>query len=790
MNTSSDFDLQPDPRILPMLGEINLAQWRCLAELVDNGVDGFLSMIRAGQTPADPEITVNLPMKDDASARVTVSDNGPGMTPDRLERAVRAGWSGNNPIESLGMFGMGFNIATARLGTVTTVWTSQKAESEEHGLRVDFDELRRQGHFRTPRLTRPKTDASMSGTSIAIERLKPEQRAWLAKPANRAAVKEELSRAYSSMLRHGGVPITFKLVLNGKRVPAVNHCVWDDTRSVETSRHGTVFAVQKIDQHLPDRPFCIACWQWLAAGEASCPACGSAANVVLRKRYVHGWIGLQRYLSSTDYGIDFIRNGRKIEIGNRDLFLWKDPNSGAMEIEYPIDDPRQRGRFVGEIHLDHCRVTYMKDRFDRTDPAWDEMVGIVRGEGPLQPQKAASLGYSANESPLFKLYQAFRRSSPPKARVAGGWANVLSVKDNDLAEEMAKKFHEGIPEYQPDTKWWELIQEEDNRLLTASSAGVPSPGGSGLPGFSAVPGATATATGPTPVPPVAPAAVPAPPPPKRTPLPSLTREYRHDATSLRWDVRAFEVSTSDPDLGTSTRPWLLRKLPDGTDQFFVNPAHSIFRSATMTVLDALLCELAYKAADFTRSLSNAPSFSEILAELRDRYGGSLKLDPVALGNSTEIVFRGIARAWPVGLDSADTNKLFNDMPSTDREAIHHRMATRSVANPQQVISEGRFLEFAPPRVIVDFVLSHPDLFFDGRCWEDTYAGLDYLHPAATEEARKRVLQTYESLLADAVWLSEQDAADLEAAPRERVLRAALAVELLAPMPAEGTGEQT
>ena len=103
MTISTEFDLQPDPRILPMLGEINLAQWRCLAELVDNGADGFLSMMRTGTAPVDPEISINLPMKDDASARVTVSDNGPGMEPGRLERAVRAGWSGNNPVDSLGM---------------------------------------------------------------------------------------------------------------------------------------------------------------------------------------------------------------------------------------------------------------------------------------------------------------------------------------------------------------------------------------------------------------------------------------------------------------------------------------------------------------------------------------------------------------------------------------------------------------------------------------------------------------------------------------------------------------
>lgn len=786
MSAPVDFDLQPDPRILPMLGEINLAQWRCLAELVDNAVDGFLSMIRADDVPGDPEISVSVPMKNDPSARVTVSDNGPGMAPDRLERSVRAGWSGNNPVDSLGMFGMGFNIATARLGTVTTVWTSRKDEAEEHGLRIDFDELRKQGHFRTPRLTRTKTDPTMSGTSITIERLKPDQRAWLVKHGNRSTVKQELAKAYSSMLRPNGVPMSFKLVLNGKRVPALYHCVWDETRSVETSRHGTVSAVQKIDRRLPDRPFCTACWQWLAATDTVCPACGVATNVVQRKRHVHGWIGLQRYLSATDYGIDFIRNGRKVEIGNRDLFSWCDPNSGAVELEYPIDDPRQRGRFVGEIHLDHCRVTYMKDRFDRTDPAWDEMAAIARGEGPLQPQKAARLGYSVNQTPLFKLYQAFRRSSPPKARVAGGWANVLVVKDNDRAEEMAKKFHDGIPEYQLDTKWWELVEEEDNRLLTPSGgAGKAAPGTSGggaLSGFGASTGAPIGRTS-------AAAPPPTPTPPKRTPIASLTREYRHDGTSLRWDVKAFEVGAGDPDLGRADRPWTLRKLPDGSDEFFVNTRHAIFRSATLTELDGLLCELAYRAADFSRDQRDAPAFSEMLADLRDRYGASVKLDPVALLNSTEILFRAIARTWSSGIDDTHASRLFNELPSGHREAIQHRMATRSVANPQHVISAGRFLEFAPPIAVVHFVLAHPDLFFDGKCWEDSYAALDYLHPTATEEARKRVLQYYEALLADAVWLSEQDAIDLEAAPRGRVLRASLAVDLLAPAPVGDAGDQ-
>ena len=777
----NDFNLQPAPRILPMLGEINLTQWRCLAEFVDNSIDGFLSSHRSGEALSHPEVSINLPTTDEPSARVTVADNGPGMTPEHLEMAVRAGWSGNTPIGSLGMFGMGFNIATARLGSVTTVWTSRPGEPEECGLRIDFDELREQGHFRTPRLTRPKSDSATSGTSIIIERVKREQRAWLSRPRNRSAVRKSLSKVYSAMLRRNGVPLMFKLRLNGRLVPPINHCVWDDTRAVPTTRFGTVHAVETIDRRLSDRPFCTDCWQWLSPGDDSCPTCGDATHVVQRTRHVHGWIGLQRYLSSESYGIDFLRNGRKIELGNRDLFSWHDPGTGAVELEYPIDDPRQRGRFVGEIHLDHCRVTYMKDRFDRTDPAWEEMIRIVRGQGPLQPQKAANLGFEENDAPLFRLYQAFRRSSPHRARAAGEWRKVLVVKDNDRAQEMAKSFDEGDSAYQTDDRWWALVEEEDRKLLTPTPVAPPTKSGvtpAALPGFTAgtpAPGAT-TPTGTVP-----PATAPAPSAaPVRTPIASLTREYRHDPTGLRWDARAFEVASDDPGLGGQHRPWLLVRLADGTAEFLANTEHAIFRSATMTELDALLSELAHQTVDFMRDQTTNCSFADVLADLRDKYAGPLKLDPSALRNQAETLFVAMARVWSRDLEPDDMNTFFNDLPSQSRQEIHQKMAMRSVPNSQQAISDGRFLEYAPARTVVDFVLSHPDLFFDGRCWDDSYSELDYVHPVATDEARQRLLQYYEALLRDAAWLSEQELHDLAAAPRERVLRATLAVDLLSP----------
>src|SRR5690606_18065743 len=151
---------------------------------------------RAGSSIAGAKVDVHLPQADAPAATLRIIDNGPGMTPEMLEQAVRAGWSGNNPIDSLGLFGMGFNIATARLGSQTEVWTTREGDKEWHGLSINFDELRRNGHFRTPHLTRPKPDVQLHGTEIIIRQLKSDQRKWLAKNGNQNIVRKRLAQSY------------------------------------------------------------------------------------------------------------------------------------------------------------------------------------------------------------------------------------------------------------------------------------------------------------------------------------------------------------------------------------------------------------------------------------------------------------------------------------------------------------------------------------------------------------------------------------------------------------------
>ena len=264
-----DFDLQPDPRILPMLGEITLKPWQCMAEFIDNAVDGFIQASRSDKSIDSPEVYIGIPASTKPNTRITIADNGPGMNSETLEKAMRAGWTGNDPIHNLGMFGMGFNIATARMGTSTTVWTTKSGDEEWRGLKIDFDQLREQGHFRTPILSRPKQDVYSSGTEILIEKLKQDQREWFSKRSNQSQLRKRLGVIYSSMLRENGHPITFQLTVNTTRVRGERHCIWNEDREVGGSRSGLTQAYYAIDRRLPNRRFCTDCWQWLDSEAAT-----------------------------------------------------------------------------------------------------------------------------------------------------------------------------------------------------------------------------------------------------------------------------------------------------------------------------------------------------------------------------------------------------------------------------------------------------------------------------------------------------------------------------------------
>jgi hypothetical protein len=774
--TTADFDLTPDPRVLQILGEINLDQWKCLAELIDNSVDAFINARRDGTQVESPSVVISLPTQDKEDASVTIRDNGPGMTLEQLERAVRAGWSGNNPVDNLGLFGMGFNIATARLGMVTEVHTTRAGDNEWTGLRIDLNELRRTRTYQTPRLTRPKHDPATHGTEIRILRLKADQRIYFSKSANHNKIRRQLARVYAPLLLSKDE--TFSLQLNSQKVQAKRACHWNPDRWVQGNDGRPVHAVETFDVELPARQYCLTCMLPFS-GSQGCPTGGPECKPIEVKRRLHGWVGLQRYMHEEDFGLDIIRNGRVIEVQNKDLFIWS--GGERPEREYPIDDQRNRGRFVGEIHLDHCRVSYTKDRFERDDTSWSEMVSLVRGEGPLQPQKAKALGFEAQNAPLYRLFQAFRRSSPQGK--TGRWSRILAVKNNERATEMADLFHKGDPDYQTDDKWFELVEEEDRGIVGAT----PTPAGPGSAAPSAPEGfldegdtspSGDTEPGPS-------GSIDAPPPsgtatPIRQKLHELSRIYKHPLLKVEFTVEAFMVGQDDPDLPRKA-PWALKIEDPGTRTFLFlfDPDHPVFRSVTMTPIDAVLSELAFKTYEFLREVSpDSAVFATILADLRGEYAEDSKLDPKNIIAFADRTLREIAQSISAVGDASLFNQLFAHLVQPCQEKIRRKIASSGVSGAQVIIDSGEFLLYAEVSDIRNFVCQHPVLFFDGKFWVQPYSSLEYGDPKVDEEAKGRVMERYDAYLADAVWLASQSPRDLDRCDRDELIRATLSVRLL------------
>lgn len=167
-------DITPTPKILRTLGDIPFAAWQCLAELTDNSLDAFADAEYRGLFIENPRVDIYW-SSDSVSSHereIVVQDNGNGMPLDILQSAAKAGYSSNDPIHNLGLFGMGFNISTARLGDETLFLSATPDSDEWVGIRINFEQLIKDQTFSAPIVREPKKNNNESGTKIIIRNLK------------------------------------------------------------------------------------------------------------------------------------------------------------------------------------------------------------------------------------------------------------------------------------------------------------------------------------------------------------------------------------------------------------------------------------------------------------------------------------------------------------------------------------------------------------------------------------------------------------------------------------------
>ncbi len=776
-------DITPSPRILKLIAEIEFRPWQCIAELVDNSFDEFLDIKRSQVPWTEPlEVSVSLPSQRTALDRgqIAVEDNGRGMTLEQVRNAVRAGFTGKDPITNLGLFGMGFNVATARLGGVTRFLTTRAGDTEWVGVEIDVDNMG--DSFRAPVVHVPKESPKHQGTRVEITRL-TKLADWLTKPGNQTGLRKTLGGIYSYLLDTDN----FRLLVNGIATPVWRHPVWSRERSV-TRRGEVIPAIIDIDEDLGERAVCRTCGAWQPAPNTECEQCDST-DLEVRRRRVHGWVGILRELDRKEFGIDFLRNGRKILRFDKEIFRWKDPDdpSGVGEIEYPIEIPANEGRIVGEIHLDHVHVTYTKDAFDSNDPAWHGAIRILRGDGPMQPKKAAALGYGRNDSPLSRLYRGYRRNDPGREYLMAG--NGRHKRARLDTKDWVRQFHMGAAEYQTDEKWLEAVVEHD-RLVAARQAEADAAAAGGaaddptteflaadddasvvgdaneddgaasedetgeedLTDEQRLQRLLATAT----------------------PIPELNGEFSATGVGGRpIRLRAVEVRAPLQLDGRRVPVWVTGEL-GGSFVALVDLDHPHFRLFDDEPEDVVLMEVAQNL--IIRARGTTVPISAVFAELKARHLPSHAIDAGKLIPDAAHLMHDIQERMVRCIQDNPQRPWENALVEAERHITHERVTEiLRTAEIQPVIYSGEYLLYVPPAVIPRVIEEWPEAFLDGRLFTRPFADVP------TPGARRQMVSSVTGLVSDLAWLT----ANPVNPPRDQMIRARLSLRLLPNELAEG-----
>lgn len=756
-----------------MLGEIAFEPWQCLAELVDNSLDAYFSAIQSNPKWLEHagllkfKIDVQLPTKvqfDQGTASVRVGDTGPGMVLDQLVNAVRAGFSGNAPLEKLGLFGMGFNIATARLGRITRVRTTRRGDDSWLVLELDLDQMQKSGRFNAAITYEKKDDPLQHGTVVEIGRLKGEFKGQLTSGPGRGAISKQLSRIYSAILSDQMVA----LELCEKEIEPWRHCIWAEGRTALSSSGSQVPSYIRIKHRLPDYYFCDVCWHWSIPSsvktEGECPACGATGSIALKPREISGWLGIQRYFHPTHYGIDFVRNGRVIEQLNKDCFYWS--GDGERVLEYPIDTIHWGGRIVGQINVNFAQVDYQKTAFSKNRTEWLEVIERLRGSGPLRPQLAEEKGYGENTSPIYRLYQAFRSGRTSGRRMlVPGKSETPKVGDNADATKWAGYFYEGRPEFQSDDAWWERVEKAESARRSTST---PNPDDSDSSSTTE----TSDASDSSDVNldnPFEDGGV-ADDPSKGLQQEGDGREIDNDLTK-KYVISDPEASLPPVDVTVyrDTRYLRARELrnrpPFEIDtrkapyeySYTYHASHPAFTEYKETVADYLLLELAHGFS--TRLGGGAWTVGRVYKSLKDEYASGQKLDLQTLGQSAHellVELKEHLSDCQLKKDRAQVSQKLLDELSEDVMSAEGDIRVVDV-----LLDNGRWIERVHDEFMLSEIESRPDLIMDGKFFKTSHSAV------AQENIRQEALDRILSSLKDAI--SIKRASDRRSSPDKSLL---------------------
>lgn len=740
-------DITPTPRILRVLGDIPFMSWQCLAELIDNSIDAFAAAEKSGNDIEAPRIDVywsneNIAMKD---REITIQDNGPGMSLSSLQAAAKAGYSSNDAIHNLGLFGMGFNIATARMGDETHFLSATKDSTEWVGIQINFKTLIKGKTFDAAVLRIPKTDPSEHGTKVVIRSLK--EGIYHEVKKKESTVRKQLEIIYTPILGKGDVQI----LVQGKQLLSRPHCVWGESRYV-IRRQSKVEAVQQIDRDLEESYFDNLNNRYLSDDESDELEIKASkgeelpTHITKRSRRLKGWIGIQRHFDPNDFGIDFIRNGRKILVKDKSLFSFDNPETGTAITEYPVElGSTVGGRIVGELHVDYLIPTYQKNGFDTTDRAWRLTVEAVRGSGPILPRSRSSLGYDGdNDSALGKLVNAYRRTEP-------GTKNLAIARDS--AKQFFKRFWDKDPEYQSDDRWYKVAQEADRNLGEGKSGTPVNPGESPSDDIDSYLGDDSTPPIPTPSATATPVVAPQDLSSSKDQLIlqsekelGLTGKFSHTG-NRPIDVSSYRVKNAQIKSDGKRVPYI--SFMDGVAMdFFYDPTHIIFTEYPISPRQILLFSLAerFKNRDNV-TIHNA------LIGLIENHLTDERINYQALAERASGLVVMVKEQLPAILGHRfQSVKAVIAEVEYDEEELIRRLTEDSQNLILEYQSNGeraaKCLPFVGESLLKRLINKFPEEFMDGKVFDLPYATLTVGSEASRDRLKQNSLQVLMRYLND------------------------------------------
>lgn len=776
-------NLTPDPKVLIALTHTDIKPLDALCELIDNAIDSFSTARLQGIGVINPCIRIDLPSLKEISnneGTVRISDNGPGLTMESAEKALRAGFSGNNPYDTLGLFGMGFNISTGKIGSVTKVYSSREDADKALEVTIDLNKINSNKDYNVIAYYVNK-DKIAHGTIIEISNWWPngnDNRGFIKNLINYGAkkIREELGRRYATILRQNEI----KIYVNEGECEAFEHCVWDDSRYVEKNKHGKIPAVFRFDTVLNVQRKCSNCTTTLEAYQNECPACGSHESRTIEER-VKGWVGIQRYDDLSEYGIDLIRNGRAIRISEKTAFFEYVDEFQKVLKDYPIDS--NYGRIVGEIHLNHVPVDFMKQDFQRSSPEWHRAMIFLRGESSLQPTQP---GAERNESPIYKLFQGYRKiKTAGKADLYMGVWDPVKEEPRRISRDVEKDFYERFkrrePGYYDDSEWWKKVEEADKKPVKEMPL-CPVCGCQNLEEaeicFSCqaiLKGKNCISCGET-----IPLSAKTCPTCGANQNPEIVKPWvcnicgtRNDPTfdsctscgshrdeenhltmgylkkhsnkndmlsivacsielangsqSVPIKVDVYEVEESiKSNNGTKSLPLYTDKTDLSTLSIFINPNHRMFKQCKMKIEQLISEEVAEFIYMTNRSINvkdGTHTVPFIAWQIVEKYWADrLEGSDTDLKNKVESILITIREKLILSCDTG-LGTFFDLMNSDQQKELANEMinANEDISKLSDYISNGMYLKFAPLSFIINLFDVKPEYFFDGKVWDEPYA---------------------------------------------------------------------